>query len=373
MIWWVLFIVVSYSLAVVLLYVGYMRVRDFTKIATQAETMFTVVIPFRNEAENIPKLLQSLQHLNYPRTHFEILFVDDASTDNSAACIEQNFTGGISFQILQNTPNQLSPKKSAISLAISKAQHPWIVTTDADCTVPKHWLDVFNDFIVEEKPVCVAAPVAYAKGSSFLNRYQQLDNWSLQAVTIGSFGLQSPLLSNGANFAYQKNAFLHVNGFDGNLHIASGDDIFLMEKFKSVFPGKLGYLKSRKAIVTTLPVLSWQQVISQRIRWASKTTKQKGVVSQLLGLVVFMMNLLLVKLPLLALLWPQDTPLLLAVLGYKMVLDYLVLRKSAQFLNKPFPFLSFLMSTIVYACITVVVVTSSFFGSYAWKQRSFKK
>ncbi|RDK88885.1 glycosyltransferase [Marinirhabdus gelatinilytica] len=375
---WVGFIIISlYFFAIALLCIGYKMVPYFSVVGSVPETKFSIVIPFRNEAENLSALARSLQQLHYPTSHFELIFVNDASEDNSEDIIIQHLKGSsIDFQILQNTPNQLSPKKTAITKAISIAKHPWIVTTDADCEVPTHWLRILNDFILKTEPVCVAMPVDYTTNNSFLHLYQQLDNWSLQAVTVGSFGLGAMLLSNGANFAYTKDTFKSVNGFEGNLHIASGDDMFLLEKLKRRFPEKIGYLKSRNAVVTTKPVETWKQLISQRIRWASKTAKQNSAATKALGLLVFVVNILIPLSILLTIFCPQHSNAVGALLLYKFCIDFLLLWKSAQFFRKRFPFFSFLSllgSMFVYPIVTILVVISSFWGRYVWKGRRFEK
>jgi len=374
MIWVAFTVMLFYFWAIVLLYIGYNRVSYFSTVEEKIKTNFSIIIPFRNEAENLPGLLKSLQQLKYPSSHFEIIFVNDASTDASEKISREHLKQtNLNFQILQNTPNQASPKKTAITLAISVAKNPWIVTTDADCTVPENWLKILNDYIISNAPVCVAMPVDYLVNNSFIKRYQQLDNWSLQAVTMGSFGLGNMLLSNGANFAYTKEIFNQVNGFEGNLHIASGDDMFLLEKCKQIFPEKIGYLKSRNAVVITQPITSWKQLISQRVRWASKTSKQKNTASKLLGLLVFAMNAFMLAIPILIIFWPHQIILIGALIFYKLLLDYFLLRKSSQFFGKPFTFWSFLASTFIYPFVTVLVVVSSFSGSYVWKERSFQK
>ncbi len=377
MIWVGFIIVLCYFFAIVLLRVGYDRVSYFSVADNAPKTKFSLVIPFRNEAENLSVLVQSLQQIKYPKSYFELIFVNDASTDISEEVISEKLKKStLNFQILQNIPNQPSPKKTAITLAIEAAQHPWILTTDADCSVHENWLRVLNDFIIHKNPVCVAMPVDYKVNNSFLQHYQLLDNWSLQAVTAGSFGLGNIVLSNGANFAYGKEAFKKVNGFSGNEHIASGDDMFLLEKFKKATPKQIGYLKSRNAVVITKPVNSWKQLIAQRVRWASKTTKQQSVVSKVLGLVVFAFNLLLLTSLVLTLVYPQQFYVVVALFFFKLCTDFSLLWKSAQFFRKKFPFLSFLSflgSTFVYPMITVLVVISSFSGSYFWKGRRFKK
>lgn len=363
-----------YVFTLIILYIGYRRLPYYSPLEKAPNTKFSVLIPFRNEAENLPRLLVSLQQLKYPTSHFEIIFVNDASTDFSEELIVTQLQhSNLNFQILQNTPNQPSPKKTAITSAIAAAKHPWVVTTDADCAVPSNWLRILNDFILRENPICIAMPVAYAVDNSFLQRYQQLDNWGLQAVTVGSFGLGNILLSNGANFAYTKKAFQKVNGFEGNLHIASGDDMFLLEKFKELVPKQIGYLKSRNAVVTTQPVTTWKQLISQRVRWASKTSQQKSIAAKLIGILIFTMNLVLIVLIVSMFIWPQNTIFLCVLIFYKFLIDFLLLRKSSQFFKKPFPVIAFLGSTFVYPIVTVIVVLSSFSGTYLWKERSFKK
>jgi len=369
------FIVLSlYFCAIVLLYIGYNRVPYFSVVGNVAEIKFSIIIPFRNEAENLPRLLKSLQLVHYPTSHFEIIFVNDASEDASEEIISEKLKySNLNFQILQNTPNQPSPKKNAITMAVSIAKYPWVLTTDSDCSVPENWLRILNDFILKTNPICVAMPVDYSVNNSYLQRYQQLDNWSLQAVTVGSFGLGTILLSNGANFAYSKEAFKIVKGFEGNLHLASGDDMFLLEKFKEYFPKEIGYLKSRNAVMTTQAVNTWKQVISQRVRWASKTSKQKSTVSKGLGLLVFTMNFLVVTTPILAIMYPANVIVVSAIVVFKLFIDFIFLRKSLTFFKKPFPLFSFLVSIYVYPIITVFVVISSFSGKYVWKERSFKK
>ena len=237
MIWVFTIIFSAYFLCMLVLVYGFRKVPIFTSEMTQAKTRFSVIIPFRNEAENLPKLLKTIENLNYPSAFFEVIFINDASEDASEAIILKTIKNSrFSIKLLQNNRISNSPKKDAISEAIKNSNFEWIVTTDADCELPKSWLKTLDAFIQKNNPMMVCGPVIYESNGSFIENFQQLDGLSLQAVTIGSFGLQNPLLCNGANLAYNKEAFLKVNGFSGNDHLASGDDIFLMEKMKKAFP-----------------------------------------------------------------------------------------------------------------------------------------
>lgn len=364
-----------YLIAMGLLLVGTLQLTEFISEEKTTKNRFSIVIPFRNEAANLPALLESVKKLKYPAAQFELLFVDDASEDISVALIEEllKTETELAVQVLSNIRTSGSPKKDAITTGIRKAKYEWILTTDADCQVPKYWLREYDAFIQKHQPKCIAGPVGYASNRAFIQQYQQMDGWSLQGVAMGSFGLNNPLLCNGANLAYRKDAFEQLNGFGGNDHIASGDDIFILEKMKQAFPKDIQFLKSKEAIVFTQPCRQWTELVQQRIRWASKTSKQKNLATTALGLIVFAANLLVVLGLLLCFIKHELIPYYAAFLGAKLLIDFIFLSRTAAFFTRKVPFVSFLLSVLCYPVITVCVVLGSFTGSYQWKGRTHKK
>lgn len=367
-----------YFICMMVLAYGFAKFPMFRSEKESPATRFSLVIPFRNEGENLPLLLESISNLKYPSALFEIIFVNDASEDTSAEIIlKAQETSEFSIRLLQNRRISNSPKKDAITVAIKNAKHEWIVTTDADCVLPENWLKSLDAFFQigeneqENTPVMVCGPVLYKSNNSFLENFQFLDGLSLQAVTIGSFGLQMPILCNGANLAYQKYAFEKVNGFKGNDHIASGDDIFLMEKMRKSFPGQVKFLKSRQRIVSTKPQLSWKDAITQRIRWASKTSKQKNSLSLFLGVLVFLVNFSFLTIPILLILYPENWIAFVILLYLKIASDFIVIRQAASFFEKRISLWSFQWMPFVYAAITILVVLGSFRGNYSWKGRKY--
>lgn len=365
-----------YILSLAILVVGFWKLPMSTKKLPTHKTTFSIVIPFRNEAENLQGLLESLQNLKYPSHLFEVLFVDDASEDNSVRVINQVLKKNGSFnnyKIIKNKRCSASPKKDAITAAIAISKYEWILTTDADCMLPPTWLTSYDSFIQTIKSTLVAGPIVYKADESVVQQFQKFDGLSLQLVTAGSFGLHAPILCNGANLAYRKEAFYSVNGFSENNHIASGDDIFILEKILKIAPKEVHFLKSADAIVETQSQSSWKDLIHQRIRWASKTAKQKSSFSKTLGLVVFLSNFLILLGCLYSIISPHLLPYYVAFFVAKAFLDFYVIQTSNTFFKNKMNAAAFLISVFYYPIITVLVVLRSLKGTYSWKGRNFEK
>ncbi|WGD35501.1 glycosyltransferase [Olleya sp. YS] len=353
---------------------GFDKVKTIRLSDIIPKTKFTVIIPFRNEAEHLPELLESILKLNYPKDLFEIIFVDDASEDDSVAQI-MRFLSYVQndSKLLNNIRVSYSPKKDAIALAIQHAKSKWIITTDADCILPKYWLDSYNEFIQKNSAKLIAGPVTYSLNKGFLNAFQTLDFLSLIGATIGGFGLNKPFLCNGANLAYQKDFFESVNGFEGNTTIASGDDIFLLEKALKTDKNAVQYLKCEQAIVTTKPQASLKLLLAQRLRWASKTSNYSNNFAKLVGLIVLLANALIVVGFVLALMGLLKVKAFAYLFFIKIAIDFLLIYKTSQFFNKENVLKHYTWSCLAYPFFSVYIAFISMFMTYKWKGRTFKK
>lgn len=381
MIWIMFFIFLCYGYLITALSIGFSKVKAVTFKDATVQTKFSVVIPFRNEAARLPQLLASLLALNYPKALFEVILVDDDSTDNShliiqeilnKAALQGNLTPS-NCTIIQNSRSSNSPKKDAILTAITQAKYDWIVTTDADCIVPKNWLAVFDACIQKNKPKMVVAPVSYEVKKTFLEQFQLLDFYSLQAATIGGFGIKKPFLCNGANLCYCKTDFIALHGFQGNDEIASGDDIFLFEKFVQNDKESVQFLKSEAVIVTTFPVKNWQALLQQRVRWAAKSSHYTLAFTKLVGSVIFFTNLGLVILTFMSLFGKVEATLLLAFWLLKLTVDALLLRKTLHFFKQKKSLFWYLLSSVLYPFFSCFIALKAMTTNYVWKGRTFKK
>ncbi|WP_035668569.1 glycosyltransferase [Flavobacterium sp. 83] len=358
-------IIILYCLAIVFLIYGFTKVNTIDYIGLKPKTKFSIIVPFRNEAKNLPLLLDSLSKLNYPMELFTVILVDDES--------EEAFrVPHLEFKVsvIKNIRVTNSPKKDAIVTAMQTVNTNWIITTDADCLVNKNWLLTLNNYIQLHDVAMIAGAVTYDCKSSFLHHFQQLDLTSLQGATIGSFGIKKGFMCNGANFAYTKSLFQALNGFNGNDKIASGDDVFLLQKAIAQFPEKVHYLKSKNNIVITKPMDDWKSLFYQRVRWASKTSSYQSTFGKRLGILVFAGNLswLVIITTWLLCLTPFQNVFILFVL--KFIVDSILICKTNNFLTQTKTrFL--ILSNLFYPFFSISVALYSLFGKYEWKGRRF--
>lgn len=340
--------------------------KRFSRKEFPPKTSFSIVVPFRNEKENLPNLLHSISLLHYPKELVEVILVDDDSEDEFRI---QNLEFRI--QIVKNIRKSNSPKKDAIETAIQIAKNDWIITTDADCLVQKDWLTTFDQYIQENEVEMVASGVCYVPKSGFLSAFQNLDFLSLQGATIGSFGIGKPFMCNGANFAYSKQFFKELKGFQGNETIASGDDVFLLQKAVSVAPEKVGFLLVKESIVATKPVATWSELFQQRVRWASKSTVYSSIYGKLLALVVFGGNLAWIVSFVIWLVSSLDQNIFMLFVALKFLIDFILIYKTANFFESKLQYV--LASSLLYPFFSVSVAVFSLIGKYNWKGRNFRK
>lgn len=372
----VLFVVLAIYVTFVLqLVFGFNKVKSFIRTDIKPKTKFSIIVPFRNEAKNLPNLLQSISNLNYPKEYFELILVDDFSKDTSERIyIKWRMENGlIDTTLLENLRLSNSPKKDAISKAIPIVKNQWIITTDADCVVAENWLATLDNFIQNNiKTEMVVGAVIYKTKNNWFHYFQQLDLLSLQGTTIGSFGIAKPFMCNGANFAYTKKLFLEIGGFSGINKNASGDDVLLLQKAVKNNSDKVHYLKNTDFIVKTKPENDLYELFLQRVRWASKTGSYNDIYAKFLAVVVLFMNSSLVIGFGLCVLGYLTWKILVNIFAIKYTIDFMLLYQSNRYLRKG-KFLLPLASSLIYPIFCSSVGVYSLFGSFTWKGRNFKK
>jgi len=338
-------------------------------------TKISVIIPARNEEHNIGNCLQSILSNDYPRELFEVIVLDDHSTDRTYEIVQSFKSENVRCLRLQDYVQDAqlnSYKKKALETGIAHSRGELILTTDADCIVPSTWLKQIAGIYETQQPVMIVAPVAFTNDGSMVQTFQSIDFLTLQGITAAAHRLRLGNMSNGANLAFEKKAFEEVKGYEGIDHLASGDDYLLMMKLQKAYPQRIAYLKSESAIVVTAPQPDWRSFFNQRIRWASKSGKYDDKkLTAILGL-VYLFNVALLLLFLVGFADANYWILLIGVLFLKIAAELFFLLQIATFFGKGkelfwFPFLQPLH--ILYIISAGFL---GFFGKYKWKGRSVK-
>lgn len=375
----ILFIAIIYVLLIIAFSIGFGLVKTVYTENHKTQNTFSIIVPFRNEASYLTDLLHSVSNLNYPKSLFEIILVNDESTDGFKTVIDEFSHGhpSLNLKLINNLRSTNSPKKDAINTAIDSAKFDWMVSTDADCRVPISWLQLFNQTIINKPVEFICGPVRFKTEKSFLFHFQNLNLLSLVGSTIGGFGLKLPFMCNGANLCYNKATFKELDGFEGNQHIASGDDIFMLEKMQKFKPDKILFLKSSEASVITHSESNWTSFFNQQLRWAAKSTSTSGKMSKFVGLSVFLMNLSLILGWIYILFNPMALIYLVGIFSLKLLADGILILKTDLFLKGSDPWTGtmnfYFLTSLIYPFFIVATAVISQTTSYEWKGRKFNK
>ena len=241
----------------------------------------TIVVPFRNiqrqdhfEDPSFAIFLNSLKSIS--GWVQEVILVNDHSTDNSVERI--NSFKEFNWKILSLKSGEFG-KKSALEKGIQEAKTEYIWTLDSDVEILNVNTSRFEEFQNELHEDLVILPVIMKSGRTFFESLQCNEWRYMQFLTWLSGRLKMPMMCNGANLIFKRSVFLA--NIESHRLISSGDDLFLLaETMRS--KGEIGLLWSGFADVFISPVTSLNEAVSQRLRWAGKTTKIPATKSSVL-------------------------------------------------------------------------------------------
>jgi biofilm PGA synthesis N-glycosyltransferase PgaC len=257
-----LFLTSLYALALLIATRGWKNALATPK-GNEVKPFVSVIVPFRNEAHHLPSLLTCLQRQRYPA--FEVIFVNDHSEDAFYPVMEPFL---VQLNYIHLIDVEGAGKKQAIISGVSHAKGEIMITTDADCDMTPTWIeDIVSRFSPTTSMVCGGVAML---GNRFFHALQSIEWCSLVGVTAASIGFKNPVMCSGANLAFRKAVFEEVNGYEGNLHIASGDDEFLMRKILTQYPDGIAYSSRSTSVVKTQALDSIAAFFQQRVRWAQK-------------------------------------------------------------------------------------------------------
>uniref|UniRef100_A0A832G7E5 Glycosyltransferase n=1 Tax=Ignavibacterium album TaxID=591197 RepID=A0A832G7E5_9BACT len=367
------FLLIHYLIFLFRIYSGLIKLNPEKTLQLPVEFV-SVLIPFRNEEKNIIRVLKSLESQDYPEQKFEVIFIDDNSSDDSKNLLETHIRKN-NFKVV-SVPEEYSKKahkKRAIRYGIENAKGEIIVTTDADCVHSNQWLRTLLSFM-EDDVGFISGPVEFITGQKLFDKFQKLEFAGLVITGAGLIGNTTPIICNAANIAYRKKVFDEVGGFALQLDLSSGDDELLMQKIFRDTDYKIVFALDKNAIVKTEANSSIKQFYNQRKRWASKGLFYKNKLLVLKLILIFLFYFSLIVLPFLGLLVDKSFLFLFIIFFLlKIIFEYKILKKGIKLLFEKKILNIFLVAELFHIPYIIIAGISGAFGNYQWKGRSLSR
>jgi cellulose synthase/poly-beta-1,6-N-acetylglucosamine synthase-like glycosyltransferase len=364
---------ILYALFICWCIAGWMRLPAMETIPpSTVVTTVSVIIPARNEEENILDCLKDFVVQDFDRNSFEVIVINDHSIDHTAEIVRKFIAGQpgikIKFIDLDSGDGNRLFKKYAITKGIEAAVFDLIITTDADCRRGKQWLKTIADYYSSHEVELISAPVFFADEQTWLEKIQSLEFLGLIAIGAAAIRNKMPFLCNGANLAFPKKVFDDVNGYHAENNSATGDDTQLMMKVISHGYDKIHFIKSRYASVTTKAQKTISGLLHQRQRWASKIPFHMNAFAIVVAVLAFLLHAGLLYLFVMFFISGDFQSVVIPLL-IKIIPEFILLSMVCRFGRKSNLLYLFLPAQIIYPIYISFVGITSLFGSHQWKGR----
>ncbi len=321
--WLPAILTLPYLIIIFLIYRKLRKIKPFF-YTPDPGTSVTIVVACRNEEHNLPDLLASLSKQEYPSTLFEVIIVDDNSSDETykTACA---YSGNKNIITLKNSG---FGKKQAIRTGVNAASGQLILTTDADCRHGSRWIKSIAAFYEMHEPDLIIGPVIIESDNNFFGKFQETEFLSLQGITAGTAIAGNSTMCNGANLAFRKPVYSE-NSEKLHDEIQSGDDVFLLHAIKKN-KGSILWIESSDAIVKTKASTTIKSFSLQRNRWISKGKSYSDRYTVVLAIVTFVTIITQIALLIAAIFNILFLQVFIAVYILKCIPDYLIISNTAK-------------------------------------------
>lgn len=352
-------ILILFLLAAVSVYKAFIYQLSRKKVTT-SKPKLSIIIAVKDEEKNIISLIDSLEKLNYPNENFEVIIVDDSSSDKTAELIQSRISDKNNYIFIKAGNKEFEGKKGALSIGIKNAKYNFIVITDADCEHNINWLsalagglDYGYDFVFGVAPIL--------SGKTLVQKLSAFENLRNTFLSIAAVGLNIPYSAAARSFAFRKTSFERVGGYGKTTETISGDDDLLIReavKHKML----IGTVVNPEAFVFSEAPKSFGDYFKQKKRHLQTSFHYLLKQKMLLGF-WHLVNLL----SLLSILFVFLSPIFALPFAVKLIYDFFIVIKYQHQVGHSFKFYEILYLQILFEVFIVVNFFNSLSGNVKWK------
>lgn len=306
------------------------------KVENNTTPFFSVIIALKNEENNIENLIYDLKNQDYPKDKHEILLIDNDSEDQTFAKVRTQTKSLDNFfcYSTKNYQSEFRYKKEALVMGIEKSHGEIILSSDADCTIPKTWIPGFASHYSKNVDMIIGFSEVVANNNIF-QKFQKLDFMLLMAAAKGSLNLGFPWGASGQNISFRKKAFYNCDGYNDLKTLKGGDDTLFIQKFAKKNTGKILFASNPDTWVKTKAVESFPDFIRQRIRWASEAnyTRNFNILVFFISLATFIANSSLLYYLILSIINGNYLYYFLGLMIIKFLAEFLLAIKASKVFN----------------------------------------
>lgn len=325
----------------------------------------SLIIPLRNESNNIENLAQTISEFLQPALPFEIILADDFSTDNTFELLEKYCAGIPNVSIIKShSPSgNLNGKPNALNTGISFARYEIIAVTDADMTLNKKWLQSIEFYFSNNQSLDMICGPTIVRPTNLWGTIQSLD-WSyLMTIASSSFNAGNPISAIGNNMVFRKSSYFAVGGY-ANIPFSITEDFelfrtFLAQKMSVIFPLEADMLH------ITEPNKTLKAFISQRKRWirGGMSIHARGMMTLLAGVSAQLAVIISIF---------TSWIILVFVLGIKITVDLKVLNTFYDRMHLKYRPIHFILFEFYYFCYSLIMpVIFLLSPKVVWKDRTY--
>lgn len=324
------------------------------------EVNISIVIAAKNESENIDGLIESLNKLDYPTELFEVIVVDDNSTDGTYDKLKSK-TGSIkNFSIIESKSLNVNGKREALSIGISNSKYSYILVSDADCRPQRNWLNFYSNKFDQGYDLLFGIAPFY-QHKTIVNKISCFENLRSSILSFSMACVGLPYTAAARNFGFTKNAFESLSGYSNTKDTLSGDDdLLLREAVKKKM--KIGVVTESGSFVFSETKKTFKEYIRQKARHTQTSFHYLKKHQLILGF-WHLLNLSFLFSPLLMFF----NPLWGILVPAKLLTDITVVNSRQKKFGYSFSMVEIIYLQIFYEILLVIHFFNARFSEVKWK------